>query len=404
MLLLAACVAETQQARGALFYRKGEGWSSESEDAGQVEATASAQMKKAEGLEAEGDYKKAIGAYKGLVRKFPTSGAAPQCLMKLGDLYQKLGDNDKAYEAYKKYIAVYPRGTQFDQAVAGEFAIGKAYLEGARKRVMGLPTLSSMARAQEIFEQIIKDAPYSKYAPLAQFNIGLAMQKQEKYSEAVAAYQVVISKYSNDPVAADAQYQIAYTFMDQSRDGAYNQQARNKAREGFEDFIARYPQSEKVAQAKENLKTLQGTETSGSLGVAKFYDKQKNYKAAVIYYNQVLKEQPGSAQADAAKARIEALKTLVGEDALQAGPEKTETGERAKARRKLQAQVDTNSRPDYLGPPVVVPDEVAPKRPKLRTAPDQLGPVPNVEPPLPQAQEPPLPSDNTGELPKLPQQ
>lgn len=401
MLLFAVCLPLSQQASAALLFRQGEGWSSESEDAGQVEATASAQMKKAEGLENEGDFKKAIGAYRGLVRKFPTSGAAPQCLIKLGELYTKVGDNDHAFEAYKKYLSTYPRGQQFDQAVGGEFEIGKLFLEGARKRVFGVPTLPSMARAQEIFEDIVKNAPYSKYASLAQFNIGLALAKQERFPEAIAAYQTVIAKYPNEPIAADAQYQIGYTYLDQSRNGQYNQQARSKSREAFEDFVARYPQSEKVAQANQNLKSLQTTTTSGAMSVAKFYDKQKNYKAAVIYYNQVIQDQPGTPQADSAKNRIEALKNLVGEDALRAGPEKTETGERARARRKLQAQVETNSRSDYVGPPVVVPDEVAPAKPKLRTSsPDALGPVPNVEPPLPQQVEPPVPSTD---LPKLPQ-
>jgi outer membrane protein assembly factor BamD len=256
-----------------------------------------------------------------------------------------------------------------------------------------------MSRAKEIFEAIIKTAPYSKYAPLSQFNIGVAEQKQGEYAAAIAAYQKVIAKYPNDPVAADAQYQIAYSYLDQSRSRSYNKQARNKSREAFEDFVARYPQSEKVAQANANLKSLQGAETKGSLSIAKFYDKQKNYKAAVIYYNEVIQNQPGSPDSDVAKARIEALKSLVGEDALQAGPERTETGERARARRKLQAQVQTNSRPDYLGPTVSVPEEKAPGKPKLRTSSDQLGPVPNVEPPLPQ-QEPPIPGN---ELPKLPQ-
>lgn len=400
LLLFAACFPFAEQSTAALFFRQGEGWTSEAEDAGQIEATASAQLQKAEALENEGDYKKALGAYRGLVRKFPTSGVAPKTLIKMGAMYEKLGDNDNAYAAYKKYLKVYPRGQEFDEAVAGEFGIGKRYLEGARKRVMGVPTLPSMTRAQEIFEEIVKNAPYSKYAPLSQFNIGLAQEKQGNVTGAIAAYQVVISKYSNDPVAADAQYQIAYTYLDQSRDGSYNQQARTKSREAFEDFIARYPQSEKLAQARDNLKALQGTTTSGSLGVAKFYDKQKNYKAAVIYYNQVIQEQPGTPQAEAATARIEALKNTVGEDALRAGPEKTETGSRARARRKLQAQVETNSRPDYLGPPVIVPDEVAPAKPRLRTAPDALGPLPNVEPPLPQQQEPPLPQ---ADLPKLPQ-
>ena len=136
---------------------------------------------------------------------------------------------------------------------------------------------------------------------------------------------------------------------------------------------------------------LSGRDTKGSYEIAKYYDKQKRYKAAVIYYNDVIQQQPGSPESEASKARIEALKSLVGEDALHGGPERTETGERAAKSRKLQAQVDTASRPDYLGPPVVVstPEQTAPQKPKVRTSTQDVGPVPSspsgppVEPPLP---------------------
>jgi hypothetical protein len=79
---------------------------------------------------------------------------------------------------------------------------------------------------------------------------------------------------------------------------------------------------------------------------------------------------------------------------LHSGPEKTETGERAAERRKLQAKVDTASRPDFVGPPVAENKEniqTGPPKPKLRTSSDSLGPVPAVEPPLP-GQEAPKPN------------
>ena len=80
----------------------------------------------------------------------------------------------------------------------------------------------------------------------------------------------------------------------------------------------------------------------------------------------------------------------MGEEALQSGPEKAENGSRAQESRRLQAQIDTSSRADYLGPPVAqptpVPDETAPAKPQLRTSPQDLGPIPPaVEPPLPAA-------------------
>lgn len=381
---LAACLSWSPRAAATVVYRAGEGWSTESpNEEDPVEKTASAQLHKAEDSENAGDARRALAAYRGLLRKFPKSGVASKAQLKIGEMAEKTGDYDLAYDAYHSYLTKYPKGEDFDHAVEAEFNIGRRFLEGERKRVFGVKTFASMARAQQIFESIVRDAPFSKYAALAQFYVGQSLEKQDKTTEAIGAYQTVLSKYPGDPVAADAQYQIGFVYFQQAR-SAYDKAAANKAREAFEDFLAHFPASEKVAQAKENLKSLESRETTGAIGIAKFYDKQKNYKAAVIYYNEVIKQQAGSPDAELAKNRIEELKNLVGEDALRPGPEKTETGARAQSRRKLQAQVDTASRPDFAGPPVVMPDEVAPPKPKLRTSPENIGPVPAVEPALPQ--------------------
>lgn len=65
-----------------------------------------------------------------------------------------------------------------------------------------------MTRAEGMFEDIVKNAPFSAYAPLSEFNAGVAMEKNLKYPEAIAAYETVLTKYPSDPSAADAQYQI----------------------------------------------------------------------------------------------------------------------------------------------------------------------------------------------------
>lgn len=383
-LFTAISVEFSQRGSAALVYRAGEGWSSESEEGEVVEATASAQLQKAQDLESKSDWKGALEAYRGLVRKYPSSGVAPKSQLKVAELYEKIGDYEHAFDAYGKFITAYPKAEEFDKAVEAQFDIAKRFLEGERRRLFGVKTFSSMEKAQNMFEAIVKNAPYSKYAPLSQYNIGQALEKQSKYPEAVAAYQEVTVKYPNDSVAVDAMYQIGYVYFKQSRE-AYDPAARTKARDAFEDFIARYPNSEKVPQAKEDIKTLTGKETNGVLAIAKYYDKSKNYKAAVIYYNQVIKLQPGTPDSDFAKNRIQELVSLVGEDALRAGPEHTETGEKARMNRKLAAQVDTAKRPDYAGPPVVVPVEVAPEKPKVRTSPNDTAPVPPaVEPALPQ--------------------
>ena len=370
----------------AVVYRSNEGWSVEGDPSSQVEGSAAEQMKKAEDLEAKGDVGGALDSYRGLVKRYGLSVLAPKAQRKIGVLLERGGQNDKAYDAYATYLQKYPKGDDFESAVESMFKIGKMFLEGEKRKVLGVKLAASMDRAKEMFDGIVKRAPFSKWAPLAQFNIGQALEKQGKYGEAIAAYTIVTTRYPTDAIADDAQYQIGYVRLVEFRGGSYDQAGANKAREAFEDFVNRYPDSEKVPQAQENIKQLQGGAATGQLGIAKFYDKTKQYRAAVIYYNDVIKASPDSPDATFAKTRIEELKNKFGEDALRSAPEKAETGAKAATRRKLQAKVDTSSRPDYVGPPVVVrqPDEVAPGRPKLRTSP--IGPVPAVEPPLP-AQE-----------------
>jgi outer membrane protein assembly factor BamD len=385
-----ACLLPCHRAAAALDYTPETGWTVE-DASGQtaVEKTASAQLEKAEALEKAGDYKHAMVAYLLLTRKFPRSGAAEDAQMKAADMASRAGDYDRAYALYNEYQTKYPKGDDFDQALEGMYNVGQKFLAGAPRRVMGVKTFPSMVRAQNIFESIVKTAPFSKWAPLAQFYAGQAIEKQRHPEDAIAAYEEVISRYPTDPAAADAQYQIGYVYLVQSRT-AYDKSAATKAQEAFEDFLARYPNSEKAAQAQDNLKTLQAKENSSAVEIAKYYDKKKDYKAAVIYYNEVIKEQPGTPDAKAAEARINALKAQVGATALEPGPELPENGPRAAEQRRMQAQVETASRSDYLGPPVAEPtptpaqDDSAPPKPALRTSPEDLGPQPPaVEPPLP---------------------
>jgi outer membrane protein assembly factor BamD len=385
---MASLVALAPDSGAAVVYRSNEGWSVEGDPTATVEGSAVEQIRKAEQLEASGDANGALDAYRGLVKRSGSSVLAPKAQRKIGILLERAGQFDKAYQAYDTYLTKYPRGDDFDSVVESMFKIARLFLEGEKKRLLGIPVAASMARAQEMFEGIVKRAPFSKWAPLAQFNAGQALEKQGKLVEAIAAYQQVVARYPNDPIADDALYQIGYVRLRESREGSYDRTATEKAREAFEDFVSRYPESEKVPQARENLKSLAGGQTKNALGIAKFYDKTKQYRAAVIYYNDVIKQQPGSPESKIAEERIAQLKEQVGEDALRAGPERTETGVRAEARRKLQAKVDTVSRPDYVGPPVTVAEakvETAPGRPKLRASPSSIGPVPAVEPPLPEA-------------------
>src|SRR5207247_9501039 len=174
-----------------------------------------------------------------------------------------------------------------------------------------------MDRAIATFAAVVRTAPYGTYTARAQFDIGLAREKQGANDAALQAYTAVVDKFPDDPVAADAQYQIGYIWFTASRHGTKDIAATSNARTAFQDLLFRYPNSEKAAQTRANLQQLEHKATSSSFDVARYYDKQKTYQAAVIYYNEVIRQQPGSAESEKAKKRIDQLRAKLGDKVLQ---------------------------------------------------------------------------------------
>src|SRR5437899_7473800 len=267
--------------------------------------------------EKDGNPKRAIRAYRQLVRKYSRDALAAGAAFRGAVLYEQVHQYLEAAGTYRLVVTNYPTSPHFNEAIEGQFRVGEMYLAGKKLKLLGIPFATSMDRAVEIFAAVIRTAPYGKYTARAQFDIGLAREKQGANDAALQAYQAVVDKFPNEPVAVDAQYQIGYIWFTAARTGTKDIAAVSNARTAFQDFVFHYPNSEKAAQALANLELLERKQTSGSYEVAKFYDKQKYYRAAVIYYNEVIRQQPGSAESDRAKKRIDELRAKVGDAALQ---------------------------------------------------------------------------------------
>ena len=329
----------------------------------------------------------ALEAYRQFIKNSPASPLASKAQYRIAELYESAGDLSKAFDAYQTLITRYPDTPEFEKSVTKQVLIANAFLAGRKLKFFGMEIVPSTDRAEQMFSSIIKNAPFSKNAPIAQFNLGVTYERQGKLKEAAGAYQTVLDKYPSSSIADDALYQIGYIYMQVGQTGkSQDLSALAMAKNTFEDFLLQYPNSEKVAQAKDNLASIGGKESGDLLAIAQFYDRYRDYRSAAIYYNDVIRRQPGTKQAELARNRIETLRSDVGDEALRTGPERAETGEKAALRRRLQAQVETSALSDFNGPmrKDVVPDELPiVNKPKLRTDARDVRPLPSVEPALP---------------------
>ena len=343
LLCLAACLALPERSPAPVVFKPGKKAKYHPPGEMEISGDANRLFAEAEAATQNGDRKRAIKLYKRLVKRHPHANVSPEATFRVAKLEEEGGDLLHAARTYRGLMETYPNTQHFQEAIESQFRIGEVYLNAKKKKFMGVPLGSHIDDAVEIFAAIVRSAPYGRYTARAQFDIGRAREKEGSADLAIDAYQSVVEKFPNDPLAVDAQYQIGYIWFAATQAGTYDPDAADKARTAFQDFLFRFPNSEKAPQARENLAMLDHRLTKGSFEVAQYYDRRKHYRAAVLYYNEVIRQQPGSRESELAKKRIAELRSKVGDAALESAAEMAERRAKADAQKSVAHRGSSSS-------------------------------------------------------------
>src|SRR6478752_1251182 len=179
----------------------------------EINGNAAEMYQTAQTAEKENNLKRAINAYKALVKRHPKDALAPDAIYRAAQLQEQTLQYTPASESYLHLVERYASSAHFDEAIEGQFRIGEIYLNGKKLKVLGIPVASALDRAVTIFANVVRTAPYGKYTARAQFDIGMAREKQGANDAALQAYAAVVDKFPSEPVAADAQYPIGYIWF-----------------------------------------------------------------------------------------------------------------------------------------------------------------------------------------------
>ena len=189
----------------------------------------------AQSAEKENNLKRAIKAYKTLVKRHPKDALAANSLFRAAQLQEQTHQYTPAADSYLQLVERYASSAHFDEAIEGQFRVGEIYLNGKKLKVLGIPIASALDRAVTIFANVVRTAPYGRYTARAQFNIGMAREKQGANDAAIQAYQAVVDKFPNEPIAVDAQYQIGYIWFTAAQLGTNDAAAAGNAKTAFQD-------------------------------------------------------------------------------------------------------------------------------------------------------------------------
>lgn len=249
------------------------------------------------------NYNEARREFKKILRVYPESIESAESQYYLGFIEEELGNLYEAYLAYQKVIDKYPFSERITEINEREFNIAEAFMLGTKRKTLGL-SLPVENPAIEIFTKVIKNAPYSPLAAKAQYKLGLALKSLGSYYEAEEAFNKVVTNHPENEWVGPAKFQIASCRAKLSKGPDYDQGATKEAKEKFEEFLRCHPEVKLSEEAEKNIQELGEKDAQTNYNIGRFYEKQKDYQSAKIYYDDVIKNHPKSLWAAKSLERI----------------------------------------------------------------------------------------------------
>lgn len=243
-------------------------------------------------------YESAIKEFQTILDKYPDSDLAEPCHYNIGQAYFLAGKYKKAFWAYEGLLERFS-GTRMTGLVhKEEFETGVALMQED-------PTDSV-----NIFERIIEHNPQGPLAPDCQVKIADAYFLAEDFASAEEAYRNVLENYPRSEWASYSLYRIPLSKLSLELRRERDLESLWKARDGFEEYLANYPDGTLADEAKKKIHEVEEIIAHREYRIAEFYLRKKEPVSAMVYLRRVLDRFPNTRWAEKSQETMDFLKKI----------------------------------------------------------------------------------------------
>lgn len=265
------------------------------------------QFEYCEGLEKEGDFKKAAKHYDALVREWPTTEEAAKAQLRLAQILDKeLGEHEEAFKEYRYLADFFSLRSDYNATVDEMYRLaGVMRMEGKTVIFFRFKNTVDVRRA---FETCVLRAPGAKWAPAAMLEIGDLREEEEDYTEAVKVYENLRNLHYGTAEARTAVAREARARMRLVKDYGYNHD-RCRDTAAFMKQALTLCAAADTDEIRGYLSECEALLDDEAYEALKFYDSRtRTRRSAISAYERYLSEYPNGVHAEDAKARLEALR------------------------------------------------------------------------------------------------
>ena len=257
--------------------------------------------------EEKGKLKRAGNLFKELADRYPLAQQAAHARFRQAEILDHRGKRVEAFDVYEQFIKNHQGNAQYSTALTKMSSIANDAESGLIKVGLLWKTKVDFSRLVKMQEKMRDAAPESPMAAVAQSKIAHLYMKRGKATEAIEAFRKLVLDWPDSPEAPEGQFRIGYILTDQAKRGNQDKGNLDRAREAYQDYLNRYPDGKRVAEARHELRLLEQQDVQRSLEVAEFYLRKGDTESARFYFKEVLHLSPSGPLHDAAKARLQSL-------------------------------------------------------------------------------------------------
>lgn len=254
------------------------------------------------------DWSEAAKQFAIVTSNFPTTTYGQEGYYFLGVSYYFLEEYCFANGAFTEYLKVQANPRFFQSTIEFKFVIAEQLNAGAKRRLLGTKKLPKwacgLALAIEIYDEVIAAVPCSDLAAQALINKACLQWRMQCYRPAIDSLLMVIRRFPKFELTPDCYVYIGKIYLEQSRFEFQNSDILSFAQINLRKFERDFPREERLCEAREDVLAIKEIYAEGLYKTGRFYERTCKPRAAMIYYNDAIKQFPETCIASACRSRM----------------------------------------------------------------------------------------------------
>lgn len=246
-----------------------------------------------------------------LDKNFPGTPFAQDAHFYAGLGYFHIQELDMANRCFSAYLKTQATPKFFEETIKYKFSIAQEFEKGAKRRLLGkegMPKwMSGKKEAIEIYNEVIAALPQHDLAVQSLFGKANILFLEQDFQASIEVFQTLLRRFPKSPLARDSYVAIAEVYKTWSEKEYADPDFLDLAVINVRKFSSDFPEDPKLAKAEAIVQDMLEVYAKDLYETAKFYERTKKSKAAIIYYTKIVTKYPNTPTAALSQSRLNIL-------------------------------------------------------------------------------------------------